>query len=231
MHSFFDSFVNNGTTLREYVIKYEKALECRYLDEQEEQFASKYKFPTKVKSPLEFQDELNEGTLHKRDVEEIPAHFILPRWTKEVIYDMDISLPSKVGELPLILRNMVFYRMVNHLSTYLGASEETYHLIVGSVEEIYKKVVTIEGPIGVKNVEAPRHQEQTEHAPLQDPAISQTKGRKKDSANVSRKGRIMSGVEASMKRRRKCSICKQFDHDARTCEQNQECKYYLQVED
>ncbi|KAJ4783922.1 Protein FAR1-RELATED SEQUENCE 5 [Rhynchospora pubera] len=295
MHSFFDSFVNNGTTLREFVIKYEKALECRCLDEQEEQFASKYKFPTKVKSPLElhganvytrnvfklFQDELNEGiymrtnklgfdgaytiyevscfrkperkyivhlnlgslegwcqchlfefkgilcrhllgTLHKRDVEEIPAHFILPRWTKEVIYDMDISLPSKVGELPLILRNMVYYRMVNHLSTYLGASEETYHLIVDSVEEIYKKVVAIEGPIGVNKVEAPRHQEQTEHAPLQDPAISQTKGRKKDSAKLSRKGRIMSGVEASMKRRRKCSICKQFDHDARTCEHNQE---------
>ncbi|KAJ4818510.1 Protein FAR1-RELATED SEQUENCE 5 [Rhynchospora pubera] len=297
MHSFFDSFVNNGTTLREFVMKYEKALECRYLDEQDEQFVSKYKFPTKAKSPLElhrakvytrnifnlFQDELTEGIymrtnelgidgahtiyevscfrkpetkyvvhinlvslegwcqchlfefkgilcrhilgiLHKRDVEEIPAHFILPRWTKEVIYDMNISLPSKGDELPLILRNMVFFRMVNHLSTYLGASEETYHLIVDSVEDIYKKVVAIEGPIGLNEVEEPRHEEQTDHAPLQDPAISRRKGRKKDSVKLSRKGRIISGVEASMKRRRKCSICKEFGHDARTCEEhNQGC--------
>ncbi|KAJ1687929.1 hypothetical protein LUZ63_019319 [Rhynchospora breviuscula] len=164
------------------------------------------------------------GILHKRDVEEIPAHFILPRWTKEVIYDMDISLPSNGGELPLVLRNMVFYRMVNHLSTYLNASAETYQFIVDSVEETYKKVVAIEGPISVKRLEEPRQQELTDPSPLQDPAVSRTKGRKKDSAKVSQKGRIMSGVEASMKRRRKCSICKQVDHDARTCEQqNREC--------
>jgi MULE transposase domain len=53
MHLLFDLFVHNGTTLREFVIKYEQALECRYKDEHDEKFVSKYKFPTKVKSPLE----------------------------------------------------------------------------------------------------------------------------------------------------------------------------------
>ncbi|KAJ4821143.1 hypothetical protein LUZ62_033709 [Rhynchospora pubera] len=137
---------------------------------------------------------------------------------------MDISLPSKGEELPLVLRSMIFYRMVNHLSTYSNASAETYQLIVDSVEETYKKVVAIEGPISVKRLEEPRQQELTDHSPLQDPAVSRTKGRKKDFAKVSRKGRIMSGVEASVKKRRKCSKCKQPDHDVRTCEQqNREC--------
>ncbi|KAJ3691464.1 hypothetical protein LUZ61_020628 [Rhynchospora tenuis] len=201
MHSFFDSFVNKGTTLREFVIKYEKALECRYLAEQDEQYVSKYKFPTKAKSPLElhaanvytrkifnlFQFELTEGILHKRDVEEIPAHFILPRWTKEVIYDMDIPLPSKDDKLSSILRNIVFYRMVNHLSTYLDKSEETYQFIMNSIEETYKKVAALEGPISETQSEEPRQQELTDHAPLHDPVISRTKGRKKDSVKVSRK--------------------------------------------
>ncbi|KAJ4782570.1 Protein FAR1-RELATED SEQUENCE 5 [Rhynchospora pubera] len=295
MHSFFDSFVNKGTTLREFVMKYEKALESRYLDEQDEQYVSKYKFPTKAKSPLElhganvytrkvfnlFQIELREGIhlrtykvgidetftiyevscfrspekkcvvhinldsfkgwcechlfefkgilcrhilgiLHKRDIEEIPAHFILPRWTKEVIYDMDIPLPSKGDELSLVLRNMVFYRMVNHLSAYLNTSEETYHFIVNSIEETYSKAAAMEGPTSEKNSEEPKQQELRDHAPLQDPVISRTKGRKKDSTKVSRKGRIMSGVEVSMQKRRKCSNCKVLGHDKRTCEQHNE---------
>ncbi|KAJ4809071.1 Protein FAR1-RELATED SEQUENCE 5 [Rhynchospora pubera] len=297
MHSFFDSFVNNGTTLREFVIKYEKALECRYLDEQDEQYVSKYKFTTKAKSPLElhgatvytrnvfnlFQDELTVGiymrtieigmdgtytiyevscfkkperkclvyinldslngwcechlfefkgilcrhilgVLHKRDVEEIPAHFILPRWTTKVIYDMDISVQRNCDELPLVLRNMIFYRMVNHLSSYLDTSEKTYQLIVNSIEETYNKVVAMEGPISMKKIEEPREQELNDHTPLQDPVISRTKGRPKDSVKVSQKGRIMSGVEVSMKRRRKCSNCNVLGHDIRTCDQlNEEC--------
>ncbi|KAJ1686359.1 hypothetical protein LUZ63_017749 [Rhynchospora breviuscula] len=168
MHSFFDSFVNNGTTLREFVMKYEKALECRYLDEKDEQYVSKYKFPTKVKSPLE---------LHG---------------AKEVIYDMgmDTSFHSKSEDSSLVLRNMIFYRMVNHLSSYLDASKETYQLIINSLEETFNKVVAIEGSSNIKSLEEPLRQEVNDDAPLQDPAISRRKGRKKESAKVSRKENI-----------------------------------------
>ena len=56
IHSFFDSFLNKGTTLREFVIKYERALESRYRSKHEERFASIYKNPIlQVKSPLEEQ--------------------------------------------------------------------------------------------------------------------------------------------------------------------------------
>ncbi|XP_078154610.1 protein FAR1-RELATED SEQUENCE 5-like [Carex rostrata] len=75
IHSFFDSFLNKGTTLREFVVKYEHALEHRYRAEHAERFTSIYKTPIlKLKSPLEeqaadvytrkifssFQDELME---------------------------------------------------------------------------------------------------------------------------------------------------------------------------
>jgi SWIM zinc finger len=56
---------------------------------------------------------------HKMDVKAIPSHFILPRWTKSVIYDMDIAPPSEGQKLSLILRNMTFYHMVHCLLTYL----------------------------------------------------------------------------------------------------------------
>jgi hypothetical protein len=49
---------------------------------------------------------------------------------------------------------------------------------------------------------------------------------KKDSLNG---GRIMNGVETSMKKRRKCSNCKEHSHDVRTCEQrNKQSKTLLQ---
>ncbi|KAJ3702892.1 hypothetical protein LUZ61_006597 [Rhynchospora tenuis] len=159
MHSFFDSFVNSGTTLREFVTKYEKALECRYLDEKEEHYVSKYKFPTKAKSPLE---------LHGAKV-----------YTRKVFNLFQIELTE---------------------------------------EETYGKLVKMESPISMTSLEESVQHEVNDHSPLQDPAISQTKGRKKDT-KVSRNGRIMSGVEVSIKRRRKCSFCKGWGHDARTCEQ------------
>ncbi|XP_078176352.1 protein FAR-RED IMPAIRED RESPONSE 1-like [Carex rostrata] len=56
IHSFFDSFLNKGTTLREFVVKYEHALEHRYRAEHAERFTSIYKTPIlKLKSPLEEQ--------------------------------------------------------------------------------------------------------------------------------------------------------------------------------
>ncbi|XP_078152582.1 protein FAR1-RELATED SEQUENCE 1-like [Carex rostrata] len=82
IHSFFDSFLNKGTTLREFVIKYEHALEHRYRAEHVERFASIYKNPIlKSKSPLEkeaadvytrnmfkeFLEELTDGLTMRTD--------------------------------------------------------------------------------------------------------------------------------------------------------------------
>ncbi|XP_078176397.1 protein FAR1-RELATED SEQUENCE 5-like [Carex rostrata] len=76
IHSFFDSFLNKGTTLREFVVKYERAIEHRYIAEHAERFVSIYKKPNfDVRSSIEeqaanvytrnifskFQDELEES--------------------------------------------------------------------------------------------------------------------------------------------------------------------------
>jgi hypothetical protein len=53
MHAFFDSFVHSGTTLREFVLKYEQALMRRYQDENREHYASKHLQPVpKVRPPI-----------------------------------------------------------------------------------------------------------------------------------------------------------------------------------
>ncbi|XP_077222009.1 protein FAR1-RELATED SEQUENCE 9-like [Tasmannia lanceolata] len=77
MNSFFDGYVNNNTTLHEFLNAYERALVQRRKTESEEDFKSKYSIPKmQTNSPLEeeagkfytsimfnkFQDGLKGGT-------------------------------------------------------------------------------------------------------------------------------------------------------------------------
>ncbi|OMO86702.1 Zinc finger, PMZ-type [Corchorus capsularis] len=313
INSFFDSFVDSTTTLKQFVVRYEKALASRHEKERKEDFESRHKYRIlRIGSKMEyhgalvytkkvftlFQDELVKsnqfikekiskngscyeykvsscfdsrdsflvsmdlsskvGTckcnlfefkgilcrhilaiFHLKNVVEIPSHFILKRWTKEankgnVIFENTPSFEDDL-EKSAAARCLHVCRLINQLSSFAEKSKEQYKVIVGDLDQIFKKVLTMEEDniSSEKPVDDLIHdamesqQNQSNHIPLVnigDPHISQTKGRKK-SGHESQNNRFKSGLEIALAnqtvKKRTCHSCGGYGHNKRTCKGKQ----------
>ncbi|KAI3839222.1 hypothetical protein MKX03_032852, partial [Papaver bracteatum] len=74
-------------------------------------------------------------------------------------------------------------------------------------------------PVSSSKIQEDTEVEKASHPVIADPHISQVKGRpaEKSKGKVNSSGRILSYVEASVPRKRKCSLCEQFGHEKRKC--------------
>ena len=55
INAFFDSFVNSRTTLKDFVVKFAKAVDNRYKKERKEDFDSRHKTPLVIGSKIDHQ--------------------------------------------------------------------------------------------------------------------------------------------------------------------------------
>ncbi|XP_078148193.1 protein FAR1-RELATED SEQUENCE 5-like [Carex rostrata] len=294
MHSFFDSFVHSGTTLREFIAKYEQALMRRYMDENREHYASKHMHPVpKGRPPIaehaaivytrnifnKFENEVEESNrftkkkleksgfdytylvshnldpnqkfrvsintssrdascechlfefkgilcrhilaiFQKKDVQQIPHKYILPRWTKEAADDIPVPIMVEKDKSSL-MHTMHFHRKANLLLSCLHECDGAYQLIMDAMDKAYEEVSKLKNSTKEVN-EVEESGLDAPHIPIADPQVSKTKGRTKvRPEEVSSNGRLKGGFEVGMdlakKQKRKCGICHELGHYSTTC--------------
>ncbi|XP_061357115.1 protein FAR1-RELATED SEQUENCE 5-like [Gastrolobium bilobum] len=284
INSFFDGFVTSGTTLKEFVEKYNQAIDARYESFKKEDFESRHKERILTfNMPLEehaakvytraifskFCDQLSlslrfskeklgddcewviyrvfnrkdvedyatvEMKLENREarcschyfqfmgilcrhmlaiflienVEQIPEHFILQRWSKEgnVIPSGEKDKCTANGDR--LLRSFHLRSRYSKLDDLAYKSDEAFKLICDGIDSLYKaaeKVLACEesSGLGDSNLQLLSfHHEEPSMMYLKDPNISQTKGRKRDSESTSQGHRIRSGIEEASKHTNIC---------------------------
>ncbi|XP_061355815.1 protein FAR1-RELATED SEQUENCE 5-like [Gastrolobium bilobum] len=284
INSFFDGFVTSGTTLKEFVEKYNQAIDARYESFKKEDFESRHKeriltfnmpleeHAAKVYTRaifLKFCDQLSlslrfskeklgddcewvmyrvfnrkdvedyatvEMKLENREarcschyygfmgilcrhmlaiffienVEQIPEHFILQRWSKEgnVIPSGEKDRCTANGDR--LLRSFHLRSRYSKLDDLAYKSDEAFKLICDGIDSLYKaaeKVLACEesSGLGDSNLQLLGfHHEEPSMMYLKDPNISQTKGRKRDSQSTSQGHRIRSGIEEASKHTNIC---------------------------
>ncbi|XP_061369861.1 protein FAR1-RELATED SEQUENCE 5-like [Gastrolobium bilobum] len=214
INSFFDGFVTSGTTLKEFVEKYNQAIDARYESFKKEDFESRHK-----ERILTFNMPLEEHAA------KIPEHFILQRWSKEgnVIPSGEKDRCTANGDR--LLRSFHLRSRYSKLDDLAYKSDEAFKLICDGIDSLYKaaeKVLACEesSGLGDSNLQLLGfHHEEPSMMYLKDPNISQTKGRKRDSQSTSQGHRIRSGIEEASKHTNICGNCKKRGHNKRTCKE------------
>ncbi|XP_061343474.1 protein FAR1-RELATED SEQUENCE 5-like [Gastrolobium bilobum] len=297
INSFFDDFVTSGTTLKEFVEKYNQAVDARYDSFKKQDFESRHKERRlTLNMPLEehaakvytraiftkFSDVLSHNFRLSKEkiggdgewvtyrvfnrkekdysatvkmklenkearcscqyfefmgipcehiisiflvenVEQIPEHMILRRWSKE---GNDIISTNKYicnfdGEG--LLRGFEIRIRVSKLIELADRSNEAARFTcngLDSLTESLEKFPRHDESIGLEDFDSHYLSSQAEESSmmrLNDPNISQTKGRKRESHNISQGRRIHSGIEEASKNTNICGNCKKRGHNKRTC--------------
>ncbi|XP_061375406.1 protein FAR1-RELATED SEQUENCE 5-like [Gastrolobium bilobum] len=218
INAFFDDFVTSGTTLNEFVEKYNQAVDARYESLKKANFESMHKerrlqfnmlleehaakvytraiyvkFVTELSHILSFSNDKlttdGEWVSYR-----IPEHFILRRWHKE-----GNDVLSKEREMCLLNRDGLVHSLhlsskCNRLIELAQRSDEAFQFIYDGLDSLAlsaEKFSTYEESNGRDtNVQCLNSQlEDSSMINLKDPNISQTKGRK----------RICSGIEEASK--------------------------------
>ena len=297
INSFFDGFVTSGTTLKEFVEKYNQAVDARYESFKKQDFESRHKerrltlnmsleeHAAKVYTralftkfsdvfshsfPLSKEKLENDGewvtyqvfnrkeTDHSatmkmklenkearcscqyfefmgipcehilaiflvENVEQIPEHMILKRWRKEgndiICTNNDICHFDGEG----LLRGFDIRSRFSKLIDLADRSTEADKFACDGLDSLIESLEKFPRPddsIGLKDFDLQYLSSQTEESSmmrLKDPNISQTKGRKRESHNMSQVRRIHSGIEEASKNTNICGNCKKRGHNKRTC--------------
>ncbi|KAJ6806331.1 protein FAR1-RELATED SEQUENCE 5-like [Iris pallida] len=314
-NAFFNRFVTCKTNLREFVMKYDQALESVYVSERKEDYISIYKKRVlTTTSPilahaasiytrniyekiskecvhvpqLRADERKVDGDVHTFEVryrsgipdewvvtfnivtkecfcgyqlfefsgilcrhmltvferyyiDDIPAHFILKRWTKEanrskVVASDGLEMQDEhFGSQAARVSDLC--RRFTQLAYMGGESTKGYKVLSNLIDKAYEEIREInDGLLQKENEDEVRIQE-NESTPgpiapagsridvpvLLDPRISQTKGRKRtqgsQSGTSSKDARIKSGLElcTEKKKPRICKSCKGHGHDSRNC--------------
>ncbi|XP_026459701.1 protein FAR1-RELATED SEQUENCE 5-like [Papaver somniferum] len=186
------------------------------------------RFTVKIKPGLSCKHVLK--VLMKLEVDEIPPHFILKRWLKGVnsFRIMDETLLSDNYENSKTLRLSHLCRRSTQLSCFASKSDTLYKMAIEGIEKIFAQIrdehnKTVEADrttlVSSSKIQEDTEVEKLSHPFIVDPHISQVKGRpsEKSKGKVNSSGRMLSPVEASVPKKRKCSLCEEFRHDKRKC--------------
>ncbi|XP_061367192.1 protein FAR1-RELATED SEQUENCE 9-like [Gastrolobium bilobum] len=157
------------------------------------------------------------------NVEQIPEHMILRRWSKE---GNDIISTNKYicnfdGEG--LLRGFEIRSRVSKLIELADRSNEATRFACNGLDSLTESLEKFPRPdesIGLEDFDSHYLSSQAEESSmmrLNDPNISQTKGRKRESHNISQGRRIHSGIEEASKNTNICGNCKKRGHNKRTC--------------
>ncbi|KAI8550675.1 hypothetical protein RHMOL_Rhmol06G0126200 [Rhododendron molle] len=306
INSFFDGFVTHTSNLKEFVVKYEKALNRIVKRENDEDFESEHKF--RIINDHEFllkhagkiytrnvfnkfkdewskvfhykvenvrngdgyqsfvvkseDDELEkfEVTLDSQtyegkcecqqfefvgilcahilkvfvrlDIDEIPEHFILPRWRQKAnkfrIIDSQGLVHDDGTEESEALRLSHMCQEATKLACLAAISNEAYKIFIEGMNDLFEKIQEVSKVSPIEICAEKDIEKSTEPSLswmlLLDLNISICKGRKKDvkgKAITTQSERLKSGIEMSLNKRKiKCHMCFQFGHDKRTCPSN-----------
>ncbi|KAG5514818.1 hypothetical protein RHGRI_011636 [Rhododendron griersonianum] len=166
------------------------------------------------------------------DIDEIPEHFILPRWRQKAnkfrIIDSQGLVHDDGKEESEALRLSHMCQEATKLACLAAPSNEAYTIFIKGMNDLFEKIQEVSKVSPIEICANKDNEKSIEPSPSQilllDPNISQCKGRKKDvkgKAATTQSERLKSGIEMSLnKKKRKCHMCFQFGHDKRTCPSN-----------
>ena len=165
--------------------------------------------------------------LNKKNVGKIPHAFIRRRWTRDanrvdgmLPYAVNCDDPSSTDLTPTQRFNhMTLLTMSFCHSSMVSKERYEYALEVMNREIENLEKMGVDGVPGTSTENPMTKSEEKNvdelNAPVLDPIVSQTKGRKKPQ-------RFKSPVEGLSKKKRKCKKCHEEGHDIRTCKKSQE---------
>ncbi|KAG5553240.1 hypothetical protein RHGRI_011187 [Rhododendron griersonianum] len=166
------------------------------------------------------------------DIDEIPEHFILPRWRQKAnkfrIIDSQGLVHDDGKEESEALRLSPMCQEATKLACLPAPSNEAYKIFIEGMNDLFEKIQEVSKVSPIEICAEKDIEKSTEPSPSQmlllDLNISICKGRKKDvkrKAATTQSKRLKSGIEMSLnKKKRKCHLCFQFGHDKRTCPSN-----------
>ncbi|KAI8572784.1 hypothetical protein RHMOL_Rhmol01G0227500 [Rhododendron molle] len=169
-----------------------------------------------------------------KDIDQIPEHFILPRWRQKANKFRKIDSQGLVHDdgkdESEALRLSHMCQQGTKLACLAAPSNECYTIFMEGINALFEKIEKVRNlpPIQVCDESRVGNDKSTEPSASQvlllDPHISQTKGRKKDvkeKATTTQSKRLKSGMEMSLnKNKRTCRVCFKVGHDKRTCPSN-----------
>ncbi|XP_061350040.1 protein FAR1-RELATED SEQUENCE 9-like [Gastrolobium bilobum] len=158
------------------------------------------------------------------NVEQIPEHMILRCWSKEgndiISTNKDICNFDGEG----LLCGFEIRHRVSKLIKLADRSNEAAKFACDGLDSLTESLGKFPTPddsiIGLEDFDSHYLSSQTEESSmmrLNDLNISQTKGRKRESHNISQGHRIHSGIEEASKNTNICGNCKKRGHNKRTC--------------
>ncbi|KAG5528292.1 hypothetical protein RHGRI_029085 [Rhododendron griersonianum] len=177
------------------------------------------------------------------DIDEIPEHFILPRWRQKAnkfrIIDSQGLVHDDGKEESEALRLSHMCQEATKLACLAAPSNEAYTIFIKGMNDVFEKIQEVSKVSPIEICANKDNEKSIEPSPSQilllDPNISQCKGRKKDvkgKAATTQSERLKSGIEMSLnKKKRKCHMCFQFGHDKRTCPSNPMRKTNIDLEE
>ncbi|KAF7138407.1 hypothetical protein RHSIM_Rhsim07G0159100 [Rhododendron simsii] len=166
------------------------------------------------------------------DIDEIPEHFILPRWRQRAnkfrIIGSQRLVHDDSKEESKALRLSHMCQEATKLACLAAPSIEAYTIFIEGMNDLFEKIQEVSKVSPIEIFAEKDNKKFTELSPslilLLDPNISICKGRKKDvkgKAASTQCERLKSGIEMSLnKKKRKCHMCFQFGHEKRTCPSN-----------
>ncbi|KAL2971096.1 hypothetical protein AAZX31_15G174700 [Glycine max] len=238
INAFFDSFVHSRTRLQEFVVNFEKAVDCRLEAKEREDYKSRHKSRilstgSKVEHHAEFfytrnvfgkfQDELrkvNEFT-KKKIRRDGPSHVY------QVSNTLVIFQAKGVVQIPdhFVLQCWTkdankFIEVSDVENNFDGCthkSKEIYRFIVLELGQTHKSVIVMKTSLPTGD-----------SMPLLESSLTignklcmPEQGRKKDGGKVSHNNRLKSGLEVSLNKslfkRKACHECGEHGHNNRTC--------------
>ncbi|KAF1886366.1 hypothetical protein Lal_00045598 [Lupinus albus] len=152
INSFFDSFVHATTTLQEFVIKFEKAVDSRLEAERREDYESRHKHHelgkinqfTKVKIRRDGPRHILE-IFQAKGVVQIPNHFILNCWTKETNKGIEASYIENNFDVEFTTSKIVQRKHAQQQASILvdlaEESEEMYKFIISELSNTHKSAI------------------------------------------------------------------------------------------
>ncbi|OVA07954.1 FAR1 DNA binding domain [Macleaya cordata] len=164
-------------------------------------------------------------------IDEIPSHFIMKRWTK------DVNRTEIIGSYGLLMHNrhlgseemqiIHYYRRSTQLAYMIGKSKEAYIVAMGFLDQAFEKVKLLDDiALQSENTDKPSSEtcNSVTDTVLLDSHVSQTEGRKRvkketdkavDSSTCSWKSEIEKSE--GRKKPRICIFCSGYGHDSHNC--------------